>query len=174
MGSVRFVYQADDGAALRTLMRLKSLQYSRTKVRDLFSDRWTAQVVETVFRARGPELSGVLSVLLVDEEIAALLLSMRSRKVLHCWFSAYDVKFARYSPGIILLLELAKAASTCGVEVVDLGMGTYAYKTSLATGTVDLLQGRIERPSAAAVWRMTRRGVRRLAGWASSRRNSAS
>jgi|HubBroStandDraft_6_1064221.scaffolds.fasta_scaffold293846_2 hypothetical protein len=73
-----------------------------------------------------------------------------------------------FFPGIILLLDLAKAASTYGVEIVDLGMGTYPYKTRLATGTVDLLHGRIERPSAVAAWRTARRGVRRLAGWLSS------
>jgi CelD/BcsL family acetyltransferase involved in cellulose biosynthesis len=170
MGRIRFVYQDDDPATLKALMRLKSLQYSRTGVRDLFADRWTTEIVETIFRARGPELSGILSVLLVDEEIAAVLLSMRSRNVQHCWFSAYAGKFARWSPGIILLLELAKAASMRGVEVLDLGLGTYSYKTRLATGRVDLLRGRIERPSAVAAWRMARRGVRRLAACWSSRR----
>jgi CelD/BcsL family acetyltransferase involved in cellulose biosynthesis len=104
-------------------------------------------------------------------QIAALLLSMRSLNVQHCWFSAYDVRFARWSPGIILLLELAKAASTHGIETVDLGMGTYPYKTRLATGRVDLLRGRIERPSAVAAWRMARRGVRSLARCWSSRRS---
>lgn len=171
MGRVRFVYQVDDSESFRLLMKLKSLQYSRTGVRDLFADRWTTEIVETIFHARGPRLSGVLSVLLVDEQIAALLLSMRSSNVQHCWFSAYDVRFARWSPGIILLLELAKAASTRGIETVDLGMGTYPYKDTLSTGRVDLLRGRIERPSAVAAWRMARRGVRRLAGCWSSRRS---
>jgi CelD/BcsL family acetyltransferase involved in cellulose biosynthesis len=174
MGRVRFVYQVDDSAALGTLMKLKSLQYSRTGVRDLFADRWTSEIVETIFRARGPQLSGVLSLLLVDERIAAALLSLRSTRVQHCWFSAYDVQFARWSPGIILLLELAKAASTRGIEIVDLGMGTYSYKTRLATGRVDLLRGRIERPSAVAAWRMARRSVRRLAGCWSARRSGHS
>jgi CelD/BcsL family acetyltransferase involved in cellulose biosynthesis len=170
MGSVRFVYQTEHPAALSTLMKLKSLQYARTGARDLFADWWTVELLETVLRAQGPRLSGVLSVLLVDEQIAALLLSIRSMNVLHCWFSAYDTKFARCSPGIILLLDLAKAAPTHGVDIVDLGRGTYPYKARLATGTVDLLHGRIERPSAVAAWRTARRGVRRLAGWLSSGR----
>ncbi len=174
MGNVRFMYQTDHLAALSTLMKWKSLQYSRTGARDPFADWWTIELLETVVRAQGPRFSGVLSALLVDEQIAALVLSMRSNSVLHYWFPAYDVRFARCSPGIILLLDLAKAASMDGVDIVDLGMGVYPYKARLATGTVDLLHGRIERPSAVALWRTARRGIRNLTRWWSSERPGGS
>ena len=173
MGPVRFAYQVDDPAAFGALVRLKSLQYSATGVRDLFADRWTRDVVSAVVGQRSPGLSGVLSVLFVGDRMAALVLSMRSGPVLHYWFPAYDARFARYSPGILLLLELAKAASTSGVDTMDLGTGDHAYKSRLATGTVALFRGRIERPSAVVAWRMARRGVVRLSGWVSSRRSRA-
>ena len=86
---------------------------------------------------------------------------MRSAKVLHYWFPAYDRDYARYSPGVILLAELARAAPGLGIDTIDLGKGDADYKRRFATGGVQLLEGRIERPSLLAIWRTARRLWRR-------------
>ena len=80
----------------------------------------------------------MFSVLYVADQPAALHLGMCCRGVWHSWFPTYDVAFAKYSPGLLLLLELAGepqhwgcTASTwgrartctkriCGLELFDL------------------------------------------------------
>jgi CelD/BcsL family acetyltransferase involved in cellulose biosynthesis len=168
VGRVRFELHVDDISVFETFMRLKAVQYRRTGVRDPLADPWTLDILRAVLRSRGRELSGVLSVLFTGDNVAALVFGIRSHSVLHCWFSAYDLRFARYSPGILLLVELAHRAPASGIDVVDLGTGTHAYKARLATGAVEVLWGRIERPSLAAVWRAARRNVGRMAGYLAS------
>ena len=64
---------------------------------------------------------------------------MRSGGVLHVWFPTYDPALAKYSPGLVLWLELARAAADLGLWQFDLGKGQERYKTSLQ--------------SAAGAWR---------------------
>jgi CelD/BcsL family acetyltransferase involved in cellulose biosynthesis len=157
-------FHVDDLSVFLTLTRLKALQYRRTGARDLFADPWTLDVLHAVFRTQEPQFSGVLSALFIGDDVAAALFGMRSHSTLHCWFSAYDPRFARHSPGMLLLVELAHRGPGHGIEVIDLGTGPQAYKSRLATGAVNVLRGRIERPSLAFVWRAARRSARRLAG----------
>jgi CelD/BcsL family acetyltransferase involved in cellulose biosynthesis len=48
---------------------------------------------------------------------------MRSKTLWHYWFTAYDPAFAKYSPGTILLLQMAERASELGISAIDMGRG---------------------------------------------------
>jgi CelD/BcsL family acetyltransferase involved in cellulose biosynthesis len=157
LGPVSVDVQSSDEAALALLFRLKSEQYRRTGRRDVTGDPWARAVLTDVFHASTPAFAGVLSVLRAGSRVLALHLGMRSAKVLHYWFPAYDRDYARYSPGVILLAELARAAPALGIETIDLGKGDADYKRRFATGAVPLLAGRIELPSLLAAWRAGRR-----------------
>ena len=63
---------------------------------------------------------------------------------LHVWFPAFDPAFARYSPGLILFRELAKAAAARGIRRIDLGKGPERYKVELKTGDVAIAEGSID------------------------------
>jgi CelD/BcsL family acetyltransferase involved in cellulose biosynthesis len=161
-GPVSVAVQSNDEADLALLFRLKSEQYRRTGRRDVIADPWARAVLTDIFRARASAFAGVLSVLRAGTRVLALHLGMRSAKVLHYWFPAYDREYARYSPGVILLAELACAAPGLGIETIDLGKGDADYKRRFSTGAVPLLAGRIERPSLLAAWRMGRRMLTRV------------
>jgi len=162
LGPVTVETQSDDEAALALLFRLKSAQYRRTGRRDVVADPWARAILTDVFRTREPGVAGVLSVLRAGTRVLALHLGMRSAKVLHYWFPAYDRGYAQYSPGVILLAELARAAPALGVETIDLGKGDSDYKRRFSTDAVPLIEGRIERPSLLMAWRTARRLWRRL------------
>ena len=68
----------------------------------------------------GGDFQGVLSGLYIGEKLVAAHFGMRSRRVLHWWFPAYDPELGKYSPGAQLLLELSRAA----VYVPPIGAGT--------------------------------------------------
>jgi len=147
IGPVRFAVEETDPAALNQLLRWKSAQYVRTRNRDLFASGPTRAVVEGVWASRAQGFAGVLSTLYAGDHLIAAHFGPRSDVSWSYWFPAHDVSFARFSPGLILLLNMVNAAPRIGLRNIDLGAGDYAYKTRLATGAVPLLEGSLELPT---------------------------
>ncbi|GGZ63293.1 hypothetical protein GCM10010387_65890 [Streptomyces inusitatus] len=176
-GEVRFVHDERDPAALRTLMEWKSAQYRRTGRGDRFAKGWINELARLLHGSTAPGCSGVLSVLYAADRPVAAHFGLRSRTVLAYWFPAYDPEFARYSPGLILLLRMARASAAAGTHLLDLGRGPARYKESLSTGRLTVQEGSATRPGVGAAlhWagrepaRRVHRFVRdrpRLAGYA--------
>jgi CelD/BcsL family acetyltransferase involved in cellulose biosynthesis len=151
VGPLRFEAASTDISALAAVLGWKALQYRRTGREDLFARPWVREVAERVHRHNTTDSAGALSLLFSGERLVAGHLGLRSRSVWHWWFPAYDPVYATYSPGLVLLLEMARAAADQGVGTVDLGRGADPYKARFATGAVPLAQGRIE----VASWRLT-------------------
>jgi CelD/BcsL family acetyltransferase involved in cellulose biosynthesis len=64
----------------------------------------------------------------------------------HGWLPAYNPKFARFSPGLILLLKMARFAPQAGFTTIDLGgPEDYAYKQRLMSGAIELAEGTVDR-----------------------------
>jgi CelD/BcsL family acetyltransferase involved in cellulose biosynthesis len=163
-GEVSFELHSADEGILETLCSWKRAQYARTANPDVFAVRWTLELVRTLMGVSSATFAGVCSVLCVGGRPVAVHAGMRSRGVLHWWFPAYDPEFARYSPGIILLLRLAEALRATGVGTLDLGKGEAPYKSALMTHAAELREGRVEMPSLLAAARrfFPPRAVRRL------------
>ena len=141
LGPLRFEADAREDAVLERVLAWKSAQCQRTGTVDFFALRWTRELVERIAAERGASFGGVLCALYAGDELVAAHLGMRSERAWHWWFPVYNRKFARYSPGGILLLRVAEAAAKSGASVLDLGKGADAYKESFATGGVELLEG---------------------------------
>ncbi|MFE5242098.1 MULTISPECIES: GNAT family N-acetyltransferase [unclassified Streptomyces] len=169
-GGVRFVLDERDPAALRTLMEWKSAQYRRTGRRDRFAKQWIRDLVEFLFHTRAPGCSGLLSVLYAGDRPVAAHFGLRSRTVLSCWFPAYDPEFAKYSPGLVLHLRMARAAADDGIGMLDMGRGAAEYKDALKTGELTVYEGASVRPGAgAALQWLGREPSRRAHGFVTKR-----
>ena len=164
VGPLSFLADVKEPELFSLLVEWKSRQYRRTHVSDVFAASWTVQVLETILRHSGPVFAGVLSVLYAADRPVAMHLGMRSRGVLHWWFPAYDPQFRTYSPGRILLAELARAAESLGIEKIDLGRGVASYKARSMSGSVQVAEGSVDlRPVARVLrqrWRRARDWVR--------------
>lgn len=110
-------------------------------------EAWVIKTLESIFLTRNKNFRGMLSALYAGEELVAAHFGMRSGKILHWWFPAYNKKFEKYSPGIILLLKMAEASSSIGLEVIDLGAEGEAYKRQLSNDSIPIGQGTFEVPS---------------------------
>jgi CelD/BcsL family acetyltransferase involved in cellulose biosynthesis len=155
VGALSFQFDEADPAALRRLIQWKSAQYRRTGAPDIFATRWKADLVERIATMRGPEFAGVLSTLRADGQLIAAHLGIRSRTALHWWFPAYDGDFGQFSPGLVLLMQLAANAEQSGVRTLDLGRGDDPYKMRLMSGSVPLAEGAVMRPGPLAMgWRL--------------------
>ncbi|MGH9799688.1 MAG: GNAT family N-acetyltransferase, partial [Blastocatellia bacterium] len=162
-GAVRFVLHSDDAADLDRVLGWKSAQYLATGKNDLFYIPWIRNLVEQVHTRRSDNFSGLLSLLYAGDQLIAGHLGMQAGAVWHYWFPAYDACYSRYSPGIILLLKMAEAATDLGVSAIDFGKGTAVYKERFKNGCVAVAEGSVIRPSLLKVGRQINRQSRSAA-----------
>lgn len=161
VGKVEFVLHCRDPRVLDVLVDWKSNQCRRTGVLDFFHALdWTLPLVRRILATEADGFSGLLSALYAGGRLAAVHFGMRSERALHWWFPAFDPEdeLAKYSPGGILLLKLAEHAAELGIQVLDLGKGEEAYKTSFMSGAVQIAEGAVDTESwPAALWRAQHR-----------------
>src|SRR5262249_15136949 len=108
VGSLRFIAESNNIASLATVLTWKSEQYRKSSNTDLFKPGWISDAANRIFNSRAGGFSGLLSLLYAGDQLIAGHFGMRSRRVWHYWFPAYEPKAARYSPGLILLLKMAE------------------------------------------------------------------
>ncbi|ABI65975.1 GNAT family N-acetyltransferase [Maricaulis maris] len=125
-----------------TMIRLKRDQYRRTGVFDVFSVDWTGKLLKAILRRQTDQFSGVCSSLSVGGQIVAVHVGMASDRMCHYWFPAYEPDHSRLSPGVLLLVEMARTACAFGHLGVELGTGDYGFKKDLATSQTGLVSGR--------------------------------
>ena len=147
VGPLRFVVHSSDPKCLAQVLSWKSQQYRQSGWRDLFASNWGRGLVERVHATQHSDFAGMLSLLFAGPRLVAGHVGMRSRTVWHYWFPAYDREFARYSPGLILLLKMAQCAEPLGLRCIDIGTGITLYKRRLMNSSVAVAEGKLERPS---------------------------
>lgn len=151
VGEVRYVHDERDHAALRTLMAWKSAQYRRTGRGDRFARPWIVRLLTELFDTRTETFRGRLSVLYAGDRPVAAHFGLATPEVLVNWFPAYDPEFARFSPGILLHLRMAEAATADGVAYLDLGRGSRRYKDELKTREIPVSEGWVGRAHPVAL-----------------------
>lgn len=163
VGPTRLEVDVADPAALQRLLRWKSDQYRRTGVGDGSLPRWSVELLERILATRTPDFAGVLTALWAGDRMVAAHVGMRSSTALHWWFPAYDPEFGRYSPGLVLLVGLARGAETLRLRTIDLGRGDEPYKARLATGSTPLAEGAVVRTWPARAGRRLSDGAKHVA-----------
>jgi CelD/BcsL family acetyltransferase involved in cellulose biosynthesis len=128
-------------ATLSALVRLKSGQCHKRGWRDVFASPWVRHLVEQLATTQGPGLSGHVSTLRLDGDLAVVMLGLRSWSVHAMWFSAYEDRYATLSPGIRGFLYAAETAANAGIDILDLGKGDEPYKKQLANRSLVLRSG---------------------------------
>jgi CelD/BcsL family acetyltransferase involved in cellulose biosynthesis len=140
-GDLRFVADSRDTQLLRTLMAWKSEQYRRIAAVDRFDRPWVIGLMDALHATRGAHVNGVLSALYAGDQPVAAQFGLRSGNVFAGWFTAYDRRFAKYSPGLIQFLQMAEEFAAAGVHTIDLGEGAAVYKERLKTRDIFVASG---------------------------------
>jgi len=145
IGPVRFEYHTLDQDVLSALLDWKSAQLERWKIYDVFRVDWVVELLRALCRVQSPGFSGVMSALYAGDTLTAVHLGLRSHKILCSWIPTLNPEYQRYSPGLILHLELAKIAEEYGITRIDLGRGSNPLKRSLSSGNIELAIGSVDR-----------------------------
>ncbi|MGH4022956.1 MAG: GNAT family N-acetyltransferase, partial [Pseudonocardiaceae bacterium] len=157
VGAVRFVYDSRDHAALRTVRSWKSDQYRRTGRSDRFTWPGVTELVENLLDTRGTAFRGVLSMLYAHDQPVAGFFLLCSDDVVVDWFPAYNPVFGKYSPGLLIRLQVAEAAAGAGVRYLDMSRGARdVYKQRFKSRDLVVAEGRVLRCSPAAAWHWAR------------------
>jgi CelD/BcsL family acetyltransferase involved in cellulose biosynthesis len=98
-------------------------------------------VISGAFETQEQEFAGCLSALYVGDDLAAVHAGMRSDRAWHWWFPVYEDRYAKYSPGLILLLDVAREAARLGLDYLDLGKGDDPYKQSFTNAEIRPSEG---------------------------------
>ncbi|HEV8293552.1 MAG TPA: GNAT family N-acetyltransferase, partial [Tepidisphaeraceae bacterium] len=128
LGPLEFAAHTSDEAAFQQLLKWKSQQYISSGTTDVFSYGWTVALLRRLVEIQTADFAGMLSVLSVNGRVVAAHLGMRSKTTWHYWFPSYDHEFAKFSPGLLLLLKMAESAPAIGINRFDLGKGESQYK----------------------------------------------
>ncbi len=144
IGPLRFAWHAPDSEAFNTLLEWKSAQRKRTGTFDALQFEWVTQTLAAIREIHSEDFGGVFSTLHVDDTLVAVFLGMRTKTVLHKWFSAYNVELSKYSPGHLLSLAIIEEAAKQGLQRIDLGRGEDAYKRSLNSGSNLVGEGAVD------------------------------
>ena len=146
VGPLQFTSHSTDHALLDKVLRWKSMQYQQTGRPDLFAAPRVYGLIHDLLDTHDAlGGGGAFSVLTAGDHVVAGHFGLRSSSILSYWFPAYDPMFGQYSPGMILLLEMASECAEHGIHRFDLGKGGEPYKQRLASTNSSVCSGYVSR-----------------------------
>lgn len=128
-----FSWEAASEAIIDWVIARKRDQYARTGLHDVFACGWTREVLYALAQHKDGALRLMAGVYRNGTDVIAAEIGLCTPDELHLWFPAYDRSAARHSPGILLSLDILKAAASEGIERVDFGCADEPYKLSMTT-----------------------------------------
>jgi CelD/BcsL family acetyltransferase involved in cellulose biosynthesis len=143
VGELRLLNDSRDTKLLRLLATWKSGQYHRTKHFDRFHQPWVIEMFETLLATRTDYLAGLLSVLYAGDQPVAIQFGLRAGTLLVGWFTGYDVRLSKYSPGLIQIRHMTEQLATAGVVKLHMGKGAKPYTGNLRNSDVFIAEGTV-------------------------------
>ena len=140
-GEVRIVADSRDGDMLRRLMAWKSEQYRRTRSVDCFARPWVGDLLQALLAAHSEHVDGLLSVLYAGDQPVAAQFGLRAGNLMVGWFTGYDLRFAKYSPGILHLIKMAEQLAAAGIHAIYMGKGARRYTEAIKSNDVLVTEG---------------------------------
>lgn len=129
------------------LLAWKISQYQRTGAFNPFRFQWPLDLLKEIWSMQSDSFRGVLSTIHVGGVLLGAHFGMMSQGTMHYWFPAYNPDFHKYSPGNLMLLEIAEKGSQLGIQKIDLGKGTESYKLCFGSAQTLVAEGCVRAPS---------------------------
>ncbi len=164
IGPLKFEFHSTDENAFDALIEWKSQQHQRTGVLQIMKVEWVPALLNLLRKTQYHDFKGQFSTLHAGENLVAVHLGLRNDSALHIWFPTYNMQFEKYSPGLILLLEMAKQAAAENLNRIELGRGEERYKVNFKTDDWQIAEGAIDiRPVSSQLrqgWFKTKKWIR--------------
>jgi CelD/BcsL family acetyltransferase involved in cellulose biosynthesis len=145
VGLLRFEPHCSDPLILERLIAWKAEQMAARRMPNALAAPWQQQLLRRLLDVREEPLRGILSALFLGDRLVAGMMGVFAFGVLNGWVTAYDAEFSRYSPGLLLHVQLAQSAADLGIHRIDMGRGSEMYKQSFRSGSIAVAEGCIGR-----------------------------
>lgn len=162
-GPLRLISDSRDPALLRTLVAWKSEQYRRTAHVDRFGPPWVTGLLEELLAAGSEQLSGMLCVLYAGTEPVAAQFGLRAGGQAIGWFTGYNPRFRRYSPGLLQIVWMSRELAASGITALHMGKGAAGYTRELKSQDVWVADGIVTSRSVGGVFHLARASSARWA-----------
>lgn len=162
-GAATFTALSTSADDFDTLVAWKRAQYRVTGQTDIFDAGWPLTLLRQLHASIEPAFGGRLFTLHVGGELIAAHYALQGGPVLHAWFIAHAEAFSRYSPGVLLIVDILRWAERAGARALDLGPGDYRFKQSLANARSPLGHGFVGRAHPASAVRGAAYALRQAA-----------
>lgn len=164
LGPIRVETGLRDPALLDHLIDLKREQYRRTDRHDVFACGWTRDLLHALMTVPTGRFGVSLGALWGGDKLAAIEASLHGGDEYHFWFPAYEPKWARCSPGILLSMDTMRMASADGYRTFDYGFQGEGYKKYFCDGRRQVSEAVLVRPGLASAAGGAAVGLLNLAG----------
>ena len=145
VGELQFEFNNPCRDSLDTLLQWKAQQLRARKLVNHLDQDWIGDLFHLLLdRQQGEAAQGILSTLHVKNDLIAASIGVRSRTVLQGWVTAFNRDYSKYSPGSLLIVQIAQQAESLGIESVDLGRGPEPYKKSFRSSGLPVASGIVE------------------------------
>ncbi len=131
---------------LDRLVTLKSEQYRRSRLHDIFACGWTADLLRGLMGSRSEDFGASVAVLEAGEDVIATEFAIHAGDRYHFWLPAYELSAARYSPGILLSLETMRLGVERGFATFDYGFEGEGYKKYACNRREDVREAVVQPP----------------------------
>lgn len=153
LGPIHFEIHSANSDVLTNLMTWKSAQFRRHLLIDLFQFDWVQKLLSRILTEEHFSIKPTLSALYAGGNLVAAAYDLQYGTVADAWFTAYDPRFRKYSPGSILLKEKLKEYPDQGINRYVLGAGEESYKQSYVTDSSPMFVGEVSRRNVGSYFR---------------------
>jgi len=144
VGELRFEMHTTENDVFAALIDWKRQQLHQQNYLDVFEFDWVVELMQRLRVTDQEGCRGILSALYAGDQLVAVQLGLRNEHVFSGAIPTFNAEMAKYSPGLLLHMELAKQAAELGIRRVDLGRGYNRMKASLMSGAFPVAVGTVD------------------------------
>ena len=162
-GEVHMVLETASTRPLSQLMAWKSEQYRRSQRFDRFNRPWMQGLLEELLATQTPHLSGLATVLYAGSEPVSVQFGLRAGNLCEGWFTAYDLRFSKYSPGMLQIRHMAESLAAIGITQIRMGKGASPYTEAMKSYDEFVGEGTVYTRSLLGIAQLARAAGRQRA-----------
>ena len=132
----------EDG--FQSLLRWKQVACDNRRVKNVLATRCAQATLRHFFESESDDFRPQFLRLMAGDHLVAVHLGLICHQRVAAWFPAFNPHYARYSPGLLILLQLLRKCESWGITRVDFGNGEMGFKERFMTDESTMLEGIVD------------------------------
>jgi len=126
------------------LLRWKREACEKRNVQNILGNLDDCNTLRNLAAMQGPDFRSHFTRLMAGDRLVAVHLGLICHDRMAAWFPAFNPDYAKYSPGLLVLLQIIRNCERWGVKRIDFGNGELAFKDRFKTGETIMLEGIVD------------------------------